>query len=86
MFYTTKNDHGFDVEVTVDAYAVDGWQVYVLVDGREVYDRRVIADSLHEALTEVLAGYAGFEFENADYVVTDEFGVIAPDYDEEGDD
>lgn len=74
------------LRVHVYGYPVDGVQVNVSTwDGDDyvtVYDTRVIADSLYEAVTGALCA-AGVEWEQADYLVTS-WGILAPVDEEEG--
>ena len=83
MFFQTVTSAGGRVEVSTAAFPVDGWQVSVSVDGVQVMAHRVIADSLHEVLCGALTDYAGFEWDTADWLVSENWGITAPEYDEE---
>lgn len=85
MEYTT-----FDKKFVVNThwYPVDGVRITInrWTDDREdwitVYDSRVIADNLWEAMMGALYEGCGYESEEADYVCSD-WGIFPPDEDDE---
>jgi hypothetical protein len=79
MRWETFKAKAYDLEVEVGYYMVDGVQVTVWRGSDKVYDSRVIADNMHEALCLAL-WESGFEDDSV-YIV-ESWGFELP-YDED---
>jgi hypothetical protein len=81
--YKTSNDR---LQVAVHYYLTDGVQITISEwDGEDfitLYDRRVIADSLYEAVTGALMESRDMEWEDADWQCT-LWDIYPSDEDEE---
>ena len=80
--YTANND---SLQVAVHHYPVDGVQVTVSIwngdDFVTKFDKRVIADSLWEAMGSAMTQGLDIEWEQADAQLAD-WGIFPPDDDE----
>jgi hypothetical protein len=81
--YTAQND---TLQVAVHRYPVDGVQVTVSIwNGNDFvtkFDKRVIADSLWEAMGSAMTQGLDIEWEQADYQLA-EWGIFPPEDDDE---